>query len=445
MENIATKKPTTPQINFKANFLLLIAGRLASNLGTAIFNFALSLYVLDLTKSPTAFSLVLSLAILPTVFVNILGAVYVDTHNKKKIIVISDILCGIIILFFMLLFHENSTSMAVFIGCVIVLNTCQAFFGLALNASIPNLVNTDNVARTNSVFQAVRAIVNILGPILGAISYKAIGMEMIFLLNAVSFIISGIAEMFLVFISSGESRETEEPRGYLQGVADVFRYLNGEKILKFLLIVAVILNALLNPLVLMVVQYVNYNIIKVSGLQLSFIESAWAIGTIAGAIIITMQRTTNPILKKFFILLQAEAVLIILWFFPRLSLFQGASKWTIALIYAGLLLAYGMLNTIQNVPLLSHFQLRVPEHLRGRVFGVLFTALDISTPIGMWIFAFILQRVDWVFVPVVSGIGIFILCMYLSRNKYFKEFTAGLDKQDEEAEAAAAAAATVQD
>ncbi|HWR60288.1 MAG TPA: MFS transporter, partial [Clostridia bacterium] len=303
----------------------------------------------------------------------------------------------------------------------------QAFFNLAINASIPNFVGKEKVPKVNSAFQGLGAIINITGPILGAMLYKEIGMEMILIINAVSYILSGISEAFLVYNKQGEMSETVQSGSYIQNVKEVFAYLDTEKILKFLLTMAVILNALLNPMVLLVLQYITYNVIKISGIQLSLIQSSWAMGSIIGAVFVITRKTVEPILKRFFVLLEAQALLIILWIFPRLPLFSEASMWTITVIYILLIFSYGMLNTIQNVPLISHYQLKIPEALRGRVFGVLYTALNISTPIGMWIFGIALQKADWIYIPVVAGMTVFIICMTQSRNKYFREFVGKLN------------------
>lgn len=427
MENLGISTEKQTPINYNLNFILLIMGRLVSNLGTATFNFALSLYVLDLTRSASAFTMVISFAILPGVFVNILAGVFVDRNDKKKIIVGSDILTGISVFIFLMFFRVYSTSILLFIIYVIVINTIQAFFNLSINSSVPDIVGEEGTSKANSALQSVGAVINIVGPILGAILYNSVGMEVIFLANAISFVLSGISEMFIIFIKNGEAKEKELQKSYIENVKEVFTYLNTQKILKFLLIIAVALNAVLNPMVLLVLQYITYNVIKISGFQLSLIESSWAIGTIVGAIFVMTRKTNTPILRRFFILLEIEATLIALWFFPRLPIFSDVSKWVISMLFVLLIFLYGMLNTIQNIPLITHFQLKIPEEMRGRVFGVLFTALNISTPIGMWVFGFALTKVDWVYIPVVSGIIVFIICLVQSRHRYFREFVNSLE------------------
>jgi DHA3 family macrolide efflux protein-like MFS transporter len=426
MENVEIDVKQEKKVNFKQNFTLLLLGRVVSNISTVAFNFALSLYVLDLTKSSAAFATIISFAILPGVFCNILAGVFVDRHDKKKIIVLSDILSGVFVYVFLLLFKMNSSSMILFISYVIVLNTLQAFFTLAINAAIPNIVSYDNVSKATSGLQGVGAAINVVGPILGAILYKTTGMEMIFLVNALSFILSGIAAMFLVFIKSISEEVDAKRLSYWQNVKEVFSYLDTQKALKFLLFIGVVLNSILNPLVFLVLQFISYNVLKVSGFQLSLIQSAWAVGTIVGSVFLMTRETYKPIIKRFFLLLEIQAVLIVLWFVPPLFIAVDVAKWITTILFILLIFAYGMLNTIQNIPIITHFQIIIPEKLRGKVFGVFFTAMNISTPIGMWVFGFLLKWTDWVYITTVSGAVVFALCVYLSFNKHFRVFTAEL-------------------
>lgn len=435
MEKVETNTNPSPKINYNMNFLLLFLGRLTSNLGTSIFNFALSLYVLDITGSATAFTMVLSFAIIPGIFVNILAGVFVDRNDRKKIIVVSDLLAGIMVIAFLLIFKVYSTVLLVFIAYVIVLNTIQSFFALAINASVPNIVSEERVAKANSAFQAIGPLINILGPILGAILYKAVGMQMVFIINAASFIISGISEMFIIFQQKSIEKEKAEKTSYFDNVKEVFKYLDTQKIIKFLLSMAVVLNLILNPMIFLVLQYIAYSILKVSSFQLSLIRAAWAAGTVCGALFVMTRKSVEPILKKFFVLMGVQAVLILFWYFPKLSLFDNASTWLITIIFIILVFLYGLLNTIQNIPILTHFQLKIPEELRGRVFGVMGTALTISTPIGMWIFGVALENYDWGFIPIVAGVLVLLICITQSQNKHFKQFAANLGGKNEKSKA----------
>ena len=75
---------------FHKNFSLLIAGQASSLFGNCILDFALSMYVLEITGSATIFASFLAVAMLPTIFLSPLGGVIADRANKRNIMVILD-------------------------------------------------------------------------------------------------------------------------------------------------------------------------------------------------------------------------------------------------------------------------------------------------------------------------------------------------------------------
>ena len=411
--------------NFNRNFVLITTGRLISDLGSSIFGFVVSLYVLDLTGSAGIFSLILSLSMLPAVFVNMFAGVIIDRLNRKKLIVYADLLTGFVVGLFVLVFRVYPDSILLIGLCNVVISTIQSFFGLALNASIPNMVEESQVARVNSIFQALGPLIRILGPILGAIVYKALALEIIFIINGISFIVSGVFESLLQFRTTRKSKI--EKNSYVQDIKMAFSYLKTENVLFFLLLFAVIANFIFYPLIILVIPYINYNVIKISQIQLSFIEASCAVGMIIGALIVGLKNSSIIFLKKFFVLLQAQALLVILWIFPSIPFFNTTTKWLITLLYCLVLLVIGILNTLQNIPIITYFQLKIPEELRGRVLGVGTTMLMISMPLGIWFYGFMLEYVQWTVIPIFSGISLFLLCLYSSRNKAFVAFIKNLE------------------
>lgn len=410
-------------INYKLNFILLISGRFISDLGSAIFGFALSLYVLDFTNSAAAFSLVLSFSIIPNMFVSLIAGSFVDKHDKKKTIIVTDVLSGIAVLIFMCIFNLSPKSIILLIGYKIILAVTQSFFGLAISTSIPNIVGEKNTPRANSVFSAVGSLINILGPVIGAIAYKTIGLQFIFLIDGISFILAGLSEIFLVM----ETKKTEEIKpekkeGYFSGVKLGFQYIANEKITAFFLSLALLLNLVFTPLAALVIPYINYNVLKVSGLQLSIIQGSWAAGAIIGGFLMSLKKDTSSLIKNIFILIQAQALIMIMFSFPNLRLSLLVSRWTITGIFSLLLIVLGILNVMQNVPLFTYFQVQVPEKLRGRVFAVFNITIMLSSTIGLWLYGVILEHAQWGYVLVVSGIVMFIMCILLNKNKFFKKF-----------------------
>lgn len=117
---------------YNINFVLMILGRIISELGTSIFTFSISLYVLSTTKSAVLFTSVLSFSILPNILTNIIGGMVVDRCNKKKIIVGSDLASGVLIFVFLLFFKSYPSNIIIII-----------IFSMGLSM-IQKLIFTDN-------------------------------------------------------------------------------------------------------------------------------------------------------------------------------------------------------------------------------------------------------------------------------------------------------------
>lgn len=411
-------------INYKLNFVLLIFGRFVSELGSSVFGFALSLYVLDFTNSAAAFSLVLSFSIIPNMLVNLIAGSFVDKHDKKKTIVITDILSGISVLIFMCLFHFNPRSIVLLITFKIILAVTQSFFGLAISTSIPNIVGENNTARANSLFTTVGSLINILGPVIGAVAYKMIGLEYILLIDGISFILSGISEIFIIMESKNVVKtDTTKKEGYLSGIKLGFHYILKEKTTTFFIAIALLVNLVFSPLSALVIPYINYNVLKVSGIQLSVIQGSWAAGAIIGGFLMSLKKDTFKLIKHVFVLIQAQALIMIMFCFPNLKVPLFESRWVITITFSLLLIILGILNVMQNVPLYTYFQIRVEENLRGRVFAVFNVTIMISSTIGLWLFGGILEYVNWDQILLVSGIIMVIISLLLNSNTYFKKFT----------------------
>ncbi|MCP1135855.1 MFS transporter [Paenibacillus polysaccharolyticus] len=430
MGNVELQMKTKPQqaIKYNQNFLWFLFGRSLSVVGTSVFDFVLSLYVLDLTGSVTAFSTILALAILPQAAVNMFGGVFVDKYNKKKIMIFAEVSSALISILFLFLFLQNLQSIFIISVLVILLNAFQSLFWLAGNSSIPNIVGEERVAKANASLEGIWAVMNILGPVIGAIIYNKLGMVMIFSLSSITFLIGALSVIFIIFDSKSHGeRQAEE--SYWSDLKAVFIFINDQKILKLLLFVAVLINFIYNPLLYLGIPYIAYDVMNVSAIQLSLIRGAAAVGTILGALYVFRLKSGHVMFKKFFILLQIQAFIIICWSFPSFPMFKESSTFLITGVFIVLLGLISMLNTVQNIPILGYFQIEIPEDLRARVFGMLKTALLISTPIGIWFYGLIFKYIPWTYVVIVSGAVIVILCLILSRNPVFTSFIRNIDKK----------------
>ncbi|MVO98791.1 MFS transporter [Paenibacillus lutrae] len=411
-----------------SNIILFSISRLISELGTAVFKFALSLYVLDITGSASLFATVLGFTFLPGILVNIFAGVYVDRSNKKKVMIISDFASGILILICMVIFSYYPENIFTLILYAIALSTIQAFFSLAVNACIPDLVSKDRVNAMNSSHQGINALLSIFGPVVGAIAYSMIGFHMIFLIDGISFIVSGILILFLKFRPRSTPAEKHKP--YFESLREIRTYIRDRAAIKNILLVFLATNFVIGPAISLVLPYIIYKQFQMSAEQLSLIEAALAVGFIVGAITIAMKRVHSFFINKIFVLIQLQALMFTLWIFPKLPFIGLEAKWGLTFGYMLLLAFTGIFLAMGNIPMTSYAQLYIPEKIRASFFGVVGTVTTLAVPVGMWIYGVLIDLINFSFIVIGSGLLLFIVGTIAHRNKDLREFF----KQDLEPE-----------
>ncbi|NEW07890.1 MFS transporter [Paenibacillus sp. SYP-B3998] len=411
--------PTSYRPYTNRNIFIFSGTRLISELGSALFKFALSLYILDLTGSAVIFSIILGLSILPGVFVNIFAGVYVDRSNKKKVLVFSELLSGIIMFSLLLLFYFEPAPIWLLGVYSVILNVIQSFTLLALNASIPNLVDQDRVHSLNSSYQSIGAVINVVGPMVGALAYQVWGFENILIFSTVFFILAGSLQWLLRFHTTSDHPVAAS---YFESLKEVFRYIEQQAAIKYVLFLFVVINFILAPLMQVVLPYVTYRELHISAQQLSIIQASWFVGIIIGAILVSQKRVHHFMINKIFILFQIQAILFACWCFPKLVPQVSGSPWAITGFFFVLLMITGLMNSMGNIPMISYIQVYTPDHLRASVFGVTSSITMLATPLGIWVYGFVLNRIDWAYLPLVSGGIVFVVGLLAHQNRQLREF-----------------------
>lgn len=121
----------------------------------------------------------------------------------------------------------------------ILISVCSAFFDPAIPSIIPQIVEKDQLAKTNSLTQFIQGFSSIIGPVLGGIAVVTFGYLFVLVFNALSYFISGIFECFLKI-----DQRISKPVKYSSIKKDLvagFQYIKADrKLLIILYVVAII-------------------------------------------------------------------------------------------------------------------------------------------------------------------------------------------------------------
>ena len=163
-------------------------------LGDQVYAFALSWYILSVTRSSFRMSLLLFTDALAAALVSPLGGVIADQLSRKAILVWMDLVRCLVVLALALLLHERALQIWMLYVGAIALGSCGAVFNPAAGAIIPNVVDDGRLAEATSMNQFSWSICAFAGMMAGGFLFNLIGIFAIFVLNAASFLVSAILE-----------------------------------------------------------------------------------------------------------------------------------------------------------------------------------------------------------------------------------------------------------
>lgn len=172
------------------NFRRLWMAQIVSEIGDWFYTLAIYTLLLQLTGRASSVALALVLQVLPHTFMSATSGVVNDRVSRKRVMISAD-LARVVIVGSMLL--VRSASMVWLIYPLLLLETLMvSFFEPARTSVIPNIVSREDLVLANTISSTTWSINLVLGAAIGGIVGAFLGRDAVFILNALSFLASGL-------------------------------------------------------------------------------------------------------------------------------------------------------------------------------------------------------------------------------------------------------------
>ena len=181
------------------SFALLWVGQTLSRIGDFVYEIALAWWVLEKTGSPETMGLVLIFSITPSVLFLLIGGVAVDRLPRVMLLLFSDAgrcIAGLVVS--ALAFSGQLQVWHVYVASLFF-GFVMAFFQPAYAALIPQIIPADDLPSANALTGISANLGRVAGPALGALTVGWLGSTVAFALNGVSFLISALFLIPLLF------------------------------------------------------------------------------------------------------------------------------------------------------------------------------------------------------------------------------------------------------
>jgi MFS family permease len=386
--------PEPPPLGRNRDFRVLLTSQAVSALGDAVSFTALPLLVLALTGSGLMMGIVGALSMLPDLFFGMVAGALADRSDRKRMMFLADLGRALLTALIPLSVLLGGPTMAVILVVTAPMSVLRTLFLAGYTASVPILVGRDQLARANSIFEAVYSFGFIVGPAVAGFLAATIGPGMTLAIDAASFALSSLA---LGLMRRDLRAPADRPQSSL--VADIregIEFIVHHPVLRSMILYWGLVSIALAPLVAALTVHVTRDLGQDATI-LGLVLTAYGIGTVVGALLTARigRRSVAPFLLGG--TLTTGILLAVVSGVDQIPILLGAAAIT---------------GSAQSVVLVTYLTARSnlsPDALLGRVGS---TARTISLglqPIGMLVGGVLIDLTDGSTTVAVMGLALIAL------------------------------------
>lgn len=344
------------------NYFWLWLGQTISQVGDQIRDWAMIYWIFTASGgSPVVQSLSFIAVTAPQLVLGPVAGVLVDRWDRRRVMLVSTLLRGFISLG---LIAAVATGQYWYALGVTFLGSCVGqFFNPARSALIPRVVGAEHLMEANSLGQTTFTIIQLTGPALGTTVFRLLGPTGSFSFDAASFFVSAFC-IFLVAVPgavaavAGAGVAKARPSFVGEFKAGLqFGWQNKAIRVLFVAFSVLFLGAgAINSMGIFIVK----NALNLDESLMAYPSTASTLAMLVASVAIgaaAKKLRRAPLLVPAGLLVGSAGILTM----------AGAPN-LIWLIAGGVLV--GICNTLLNLGMTTTMQALVPDHMRGRVFGV---------------------------------------------------------------------------
>ncbi|MCT7656911.1 MFS transporter [Mycobacterium deserti] len=355
--------------------LLLLFAALMAGAGNGISLVAFPWLVLQRNGSALDASIVAMAGTLPLLAATLIAGAAVDYLGRRRVSMISDALSGLSVAAVPVLAMTFGLDI-INVGVLAALAGLGAFFDpagmTARETMLPEAATRAGwtLDHANSVYEATFNLAYIVGPGIGGLLIATLGGVDTMWVTAVAFGTSIVAVAVLRLEGSGKPDRASLPEGVWDGIVEGLRFVWHNKVLRTLAFVDLAATGLYVPMES--VLFPKYFTDRDEPAQLGWVLMALSIGGLVGALgYAVLSKRMSRRATMVTALLTLGVAMTVIAFLPPLPLILALS--------AVVGLVYGPMAPIYNYVM----QTRAPQHLRGRVVGVMGSLAYAAGPLGL--------------------------------------------------------------
>ncbi|WP_421381758.1 MFS transporter [Bacillus salacetis] len=361
---------------YNSNKRLLLGGALITQLGDFVFEFAIKWWVAAVSGSAMLLAIILSIETLFSVFFNAIGGVLADARNKKKILIVTDIISGFACFILWFFIKENEVNVVLVSIINVVLAITYSFYSPTVKSIVTNVIDKDSIVKFNASLNGISELIKISGPVIGLFLIGLIGIKGIFLVNGISFLAAAFLESRIKYTYNPENNKqtSNDYKTVWEDFKKGLIYIKNHKQLMRILLLASLVNFFLAGYIL-ILPFHSLDFFT-SNMYAKVLLFQSLGGVLATFITHRFEKKVEMIPLPYFLLLTGITLL---------PVFITVNQ----IVFIVCIFAYGFFITLFNISFISYIQLNSDENYLGRIFSVVFTVAILCMPFGNFFFGWL--------------------------------------------------------
>ena len=384
----------------------LISRGAVNKIGNMLYDYGNSVWLASMgTIGQTVLGMYQISELVTSILVNPFGGVISDRFSRRRILMVTDLVCGILCLAISFI-RNDSWMIGALIGANIVQAIAFAFSRPANKAIITELVEKDELVLYNSRLELVLQVVSVSSPVLSFLVLQFASLRITLVLDALSFF---LAFGLVALLPKKEEKTTGEKKLTFKVIcADIkegVHYIVKQKEIFFLLVMASSVNFF----------FAAFNYLLPFSNQLYGVQGAYAtiltmgaIGSIVGALLASKIKASMEMLL-FLLALTGLGVMIMGFPLPSYLAFSGN-------------FVCELFMTMFNIHFFTQVQTKVEGEYLGRVLSSIYTLAILFMPIATGLMTFLPSVHLYSFLIIGLGVvALSFLALGYVRTRFEKE------------------------
>lgn len=420
------------------SFILLFQGSLVSSIGTSLYGFAAGIYIMTLFPQETYgndgalfFAIVSASPIVMRLLISPIAGALVDKWHRIRIIYLTDFINGLLFLGSLLILTQLELSiyqqvlLFSIVGGLAGINS--AFFGPAVQSSIPDIVGDDLIQAANGAQSIVASVQGIVGVLAGVILFEMLGIEVAILANAISFILSGISEMFIR--TKYLHPKKNQGKTIMADIKIGFQYMKSTTGLSDMMKYILLINFAFVPLFSVGIPFLFKTELGKNGYHLAASSIVFSITMLIAGIYIG-SRKMNSIRKSIVSSLPKMVLIYVLLVAVVFAVtYSMISYWIFFALYIAVSILMAFYSNCVNIPLNTALVKGIDPSYRGRVLSIIQSLAGAAMPISIIIGGMIIRFSNVAFLGLFCVIALLYPLYGITQNHKVLSFLDNLDQK----------------